>query len=106
MNLNRKLRSVALVAIPIEVVSLLLFFLCPIDVGYPPGTPLIYQVPVIGVWLHLPWLLANLDSLPFVVAYPLLVLIGYSDVLALLLIFFVPYLAIRNLAVKGKASNS
>jgi hypothetical protein len=75
-------RRVAVVAIPLELAALLGFLSCPIDVGYPPGTPRgLIAFGTAGAVIHYPVLVLS-DRVPMPPGILLSVLcfvIGYFD---------------------------
>jgi hypothetical protein len=93
---NTRLKIITLAAIPAELVSFLLFMSFPIDVGYPPGTPRILYVTLIGVWLHSPALFAGAQELRPELAFPVLLVSGYITLVLLALLFGLLYRLLKR----------
>jgi hypothetical protein len=91
------LLKIALIAIPGEMVSFFLFSMFPIDVGYPPGTNPFFYVTLVGVWLHAPALLTGVDALPTGFVYPVLILSGYLNIVAISVVSLLSYRALKKL---------
>jgi hypothetical protein len=80
LGINRNdLLIVALVSLPIEVISLSLLMFFPVDVGYPAGTHWLWYTTLWGVWVHLPALALGTGVLPNWALLPAAVIIGYFE---------------------------
>jgi hypothetical protein len=80
MGINRiDFFIVAMVSLPIELISLSLLMWFPIDVGYPAGTHWLWYITLWGVWVHIPVLALGDDVLPNWALPPAAVIIGYLE---------------------------
>jgi hypothetical protein len=87
---------IGLVAIPVELVSFFLFSLFPLDVGYPPGTPRLWYISLIGVWVHTPALMAGVDRLPHSSVVPVLLLSGYMTLFGVAVLVMFSYWLLKK----------
>jgi hypothetical protein len=84
-GINRKLAvRLALIAIPIEILALYLLSFVPLDIGFPPGTNPLWQITLIGLFVHAPaFFLLNMNSLPHGLIWPTLFIFGYCEIVGL-----------------------
>lgn len=68
-----------MVSVPIELISLSLLMLFPVDVGYPAGTHWLWYTTLWGVWVHLPVLALGTGVLPNWALLPAAVITGYLE---------------------------
>ena len=96
-GINGSLLRVALISIPIEAVSLYLFSFVPLDVGFPPGTNPLWYITLIGLFVHAPALMVNVDRLPPNLIWPVLFLSGYFEIAGLSFALVILYRRVKNL---------
>jgi hypothetical protein len=94
---NSTLLRVALISIPLEAVSLYLFSFVPLDIGFPPGTNPLWYITLVGLFVHAPAMMVNVDRLPSNLVWPVLFLFGYFEIAGLSFALMFLYRRVKNL---------